>query len=1608
MSNQVPFSYENILEGFKRMQDSFMLDHNNENYLHYSNWIQAGETEQVSGLTNLNYEELFDLTSTVIQCIPEYLQAEQEISIFMNAFSNITSDIITYTTSGIVWNVNLMDKFVWIAIMLSIKINHKIIPYFIKLVTDKEYILRHEDNFGNNSFSLASWNISALIELIHIFSKGSLSIATSSKITPMDILAYNGGIISLIESKELSIDEALSYMNEEYGTNVLHISSTLVNQTDVFEYFLASGAITKDIMRKKDKNNNIPLLISCKYGSVKHIELILQHKLYDENMMGMTNINGHSVLTYAASGNLLKYFMDFITEAMWFDLKLYDHINNDDMFQMFIKSKLFTYETLTKEYQSNIGTPTNLIRHILFKKAQFIEYILNSSDEKIIDITKNIFTNHKYLLSYVFDKNIKLSLIILKSKYMEKDLLTELYNGSTFIQRIIHTDLNNNNNNANIDNMKELLNLIFDSQSITVGMITNDLINYCAKNFCELVTKLINRGFVDNIISLIYCMLDANNIYAIKTLLSMEGININYLKNNKELLKRLIDIDSDILSILLGYEVLNDDLTSLFVLKGIINLNVVQYSIPDNILGKLFSKFKVEELNVFEFDKNSLNINSESILNNIKTHRQLKILLETCPDFDNTLFFRKGNLGFNFFITQCLTGNVKTVEYLMNHKLFDKDEYEYLTNEKIRMQRNYIFCKQNETIIERIVEHRFFSDKIINMRFEFDDNLLQHLIICRIDEKILSIVLNNQAMNTSFLDHRNTYGNNCLIVALEEGICVSLILNSKYFNFDMMMIKNHSNVSAEDLLYDHLDYNFLQMYCILFPKSDLLYRQFKQNNTIVHKLITKEGLPILLELISLSEVDILLKQNCDGNSPLHYITLKKYYYDELRLLLEIKELSFKKEHFYMTNNSGMTPLGNIITLTDNETVPVLEKLINMKVIEEKDLSYVTSEKITLCEYIIERNVALFDILFQYNFNLEKSLEKLDENCEPLYFKLIRTQQISLDKRYAKFINQKVLNLANSQSNTLLFEIITTDHRLSNQLISDKIIDVQMLIPYLSKFVSRHPNTIKFLLDALPKLFTKENLLYCISQCIELNLDALELLLKSKYCTKEIFLEIYLKPELLIPLLESPNSLKYMFENNLITSDILGKNNGKMMFEIDDPIYLKYIANIIFDNSDNNLCKIIYNGKTIFHKCANYPNLIEYYINEYLKFHDKNTNDSELILLQPDNYKKTFLDYLLENSYIHDINGTIEIIKKRNERLLYKLLLNQDNNNRNFVMKCCMFEKLNPILSNIKQYINSEILKQFDINGTTSLMYLIRYINFNMINMVNMVNIVNMINIVDMVNYEDKYDHDIFSTATRYNHKNLEVLLNNKEYKEYVEAYKNFDKCFIIACRYQPYAIKLLLETGKINPKKCNGLIQYDDYFCHANFLQIACRYNEESVRELVTSKLNLQEYIDNIRFYDSTYKGGKDVLISFNAFKLALLYEPDALTTLLDSKYGNSKMISDANSLCKDNNCIVEAIEKQLASYIRIVSSKYYNASDIILNNQYYGMIPQHETLQKLLKHKDIPCDENNIHVCSTCYSNINRIIFAPCGHRSCVMCSTRLHECPQCRTHIEHRMIFN
>lgn len=1568
--------YDDIIYTFINIQETSyesIIPYNIEQWINPTDVTDVMDIKEVSDNDKCDediydYNILFDLSSKIINEIPNDFHVDCGVKTFIENFTSITSEIITYTVSNKVsWNVDLRNKFIWIALMIATKTSDKAIHYIGKLVDNNDEILTYKNRAGNNCFTYACWNMTSLNELIKLFGPSYLRSMVSNNLTIFDLLIYTGSIIQLIENKIIDIDELISYENPYYKMNTVHFSGMAIDNTVVLEYLITSKKITKDHMYLLDINGNFPLLMSCILGSYKSIKLMLDTNLYGQDILTLNNLDEHNILYYANRSILMKYLITFVDEENFFKYKFYDIINTDEIFQLFIHSKLFTYDVMVKPYNTITQMSiNNLFKSILFNVNYFV-YLNETNDDNINNVMKQIFDNQKQIMAMSFTINIKISMLIIKSKYMNSDLLEEIYNGSSFIDRLANS-IDTGTNIEEINKIKQLTEMLVISPYLTKDMIKSDFIIFCAKNFCYVINKLIEREFIRSIV-IIYYLVNTGNIQALNNFFNDVVFDLNQLNNHYDLLGKLIKLDKRLLYKLLSSEETRVTIINILTNNYVIDIAsvITEYHIDDNIWSLL-----VKSLSVYKLNSCNLINRPESIIENIQNFNQLKILVDSRPDFDHTLFFKRLSC---FFISKCLVNDIKIIKYLMSHTLFTKQVYDNLiTLPDIESIMTYT----NKDVVKEIIHHKYFSEKLLNIKFFNKNNLLQHLIVEKMDADVISYIINHKNMTQEIFDYRNNDDNNCLMLGLYVGSYVSIIINSKYFRPDMMITKNRLNISADDIIYDYINSDFLTMYFKLFPTSELINRRYADDNTIIHKLVSKSNLDILVKLISILGINILLIPNNIDNTALHLLTQSNELYDKLENIFTMERfcLEMKKEYFYIPNKLNETPLMNIIIHSNKDNINIFRKLIKLKVIEQIDLDKMI---LTSLGENMMKNMIILKILDEEKFDIPLILKQRDNAGKIFFSKLINND--CHDCTFNKYITKDILESKDYDGNIFLFDIMTKNYTIMADLIKRGIINIDLLSGYLKK-IFQYPSIIKSLILLMPDLFTKENILNNITK--DINIETFELLIEFN-----TFNELYNRKDLIDLLLNSDSYLKYIFDNNLVDHEIIRYNDYQIIKKLDNPLYIKDIFNIILQLDDKYLILDQQKNKTIFHKCAIYPNLITQCLKKYILIHEDYT-----ILLTKDNLNKTFLDYLIENEYIDDIDFIIQLF---DDKLLLSLIENQDYQKRNFVMKCCISNKSKSLLQKIKLNMIQHVLFHEDYTNTTTLMYIIRYTDDLLMELISLLDL-------SVIYNRNVEDDDIFTIATRYNYKNLGILINDKRV---MEKYNDYNKCFVIACRYESNSIKLLLETDKINLRKCNGILQYNNYNCYANFLQIACRYNESSVRELINIKQNLENYFTDI-YIDN------DNNILFNALKLALIYEPNTFELILNSKYGNIKLLNDMSEICEENNCIIEIINKQMASYLKLTNSKYFNES--LYNHPKYGnlldkfddMLTITRMDEKILKYKDIACDEYYSNICSICYSNEERIIFVPCSHKSCITCASRLGTCPQCRSIIEQKLLFN
>jgi hypothetical protein len=1525
---------------------------------------------------NLNYEELIDISSIILMEIPEKIKNDIEIKSFIEIFNNITSEIINYTiTNNIIWNINLKDKIIWIALMLAMKTSPKVIPYLVNNFVKKNVnIIEKEDIYGCNCIILACYNTDSIIELIKLFSIEYLEKYTSNHICALDLLTYNGGIIPLLKKGIIDYNYYFNYKNKYNGMNAIHMA-LMADIPFTIKFLMSEKKLENNLLYNVDNNNNIPLMVSFLTLSIETINLLFNKKIYDKKVLENKNIIDY--ISNKASKDILSVFLkyNYITEEIFFNIRLYDCFEDNVIFHEFINSSLFTYDIITKEYEEN----KNILYNKFFNNVHIIKILVNSNNTKIINLMEEIFLNNKNILLKIFDNNINIVTEVLKSKYMTNDLLLEKYNNVTLIEKIKKIG------NLDFKYIKSFVLIV--KELINCKLINKEIVYeygldiFIVKNYVEFVHILFDRNLIINPIKILKLMVSLNYFDRIYKLIEDKYINISLFINNLDMIKKMIYHNEKFLILFISNIIFEHDIIKVFTNKyNIIDWsnNVINYPIKKHIILKLLkNKFLTTRL------LNNFNIIYGSILNNINSWETFEILIKTRTDFNHNLIYKIKNNQTNFFMeSYFILSDEKIVEYLLNSESYTEDKYIILLKSMVLCDKDF-FQSKKINLLKLIINCKYSDERLLQLEFDNKNNLLMYVIKKKYDSLIKNII-EHKSMTNEILSYKNIYGNNCLMLALMNNINCDYIIESKHFNSDMLITKNKNNISVIDILYKYnVNINLVIKYLNSYPDINSLKHKYTGGNTILHKLIkNKVNFNKIINLVDKFGIEILLIKNNYNLTCLHIISQVYGYNDILKLieLINKKPNIWKTEYLYITNKYNKIPLINIIERFAYDD-KLNENIIKYKIITEDKFKFkITEKNIYLIEQIIDSNYRLLSLFEKYNFNIDRLLHiKSETKNFPIFHNLVYKSCGNNDIDLSKYLTNKMINFICENNKKLLSNYIIYDTKLFINLVKNNVIknrDIQNIIVTELIFLD---DIINYLIENKIELFTEKILLDCIEKCLYNKLTLI-----NKFCDYYNLLSNELKsnPEKLKKFINCKYNLNFLLQNNLLMDNILSINNYEILFKSNNYLIMDKLINII---DIKNLSKIKYNDTLLLNKLSLYPHIV---YNLIKKYKDENNDINNLIIF--DNNNKIYIDVLIDNNFIDDV---LKILDLYSGEIIYKLIVRNNIINDKLIKKLCETNELLNILNKIDISLY-ELLSKCDNKNNNMLYYIYKY-SLSLFNKL----------LDDVIDYKllinnNKNNIDLIKIITKDNFKLLEKILVKIK-----DRYEYFDECFIIACKYNSKSLRILLNNVTINFLHY-GLIEYENNKYPANYFQIACRYNSDAVKLLLeNNEIDLEEVIEEI--YDKNN-------ISFNSLKLAILYQPLALKYILDNdKYINKNIILQTNKIMKDG-CLLEALTKQIASYPLLFESKYitcilYHPTHGNINDKYNYIINNYDkNIDKLLTSIDVPTNLEDNELCTICYENKYRIIFSPCEHKSCITCSIKIHKCHQCREIIKDKLIYN
>jgi ankyrin repeat protein len=290
--------------------------------------------KEIENTNEEHFENIFEINEIILSCISDKIDKK---NLFLQEYQTITGEFIDYTISEhIKWRIDLYQKFVWIALMISLKLVPSASKYIIEeLVKDNHDIIFKEDTNGINCLMVACTN-SSIEELLRHYPTSYLRTSSSNGITGYDVLTY----FNNIENK-IKIDDYITYVNPTNKITPYHLIS-ITDNVNLLKYILSQN--NPEFVSKQDIYENNPLDVACIYSSLKIINFLLSQKFF-------INIT-KKMEPYLEKFEIFKLFLNYnlINERIIsFNLNLFQ---KENFFEEFIKSKVFTYELLTTTHPS--------------------------------------------------------------------------------------------------------------------------------------------------------------------------------------------------------------------------------------------------------------------------------------------------------------------------------------------------------------------------------------------------------------------------------------------------------------------------------------------------------------------------------------------------------------------------------------------------------------------------------------------------------------------------------------------------------------------------------------------------------------------------------------------------------------------------------------------------------------------------------------------------------------------------------------------------------------------------------------------------------------------------------------------------------------------------------------------------------------------------------------------------------------------------------------------------------------------------------------------------------------------------------------------------------
>lgn len=1559
-------------------------------------WLLEDEYADDEIIVHVEIDHLFD---AIMNIYNQTMINDEDNDEHMLAYINACNINVEYVLADIVDNprsirFNVMQTFLWIYFVIASRNEKRAIKYLINSPYFSVECITKLNNYNDSClYNLCRQNdiigMKPLVDnkLITL----QMLLEKSEKMYPplfyaivhTDLFVY---MLENIQDVQLALNFEINF--EEEDISLVHLICQYNGQ--LLKYLLETEKISENVFNKIYDDTTIlmmcsiynpdvvPYLINHKFMTSKHFN----YSSESENVLSLiSSYKPELVIDIISSpfcnnetiNNKSKYIVLKIVDDEERSKKTYiidfnfmfNLVHENDVFMKVIKSRIINEQTLKQLLHHQVIEPDLQIDTTLLNYLYYENYLLfNEIVEECIKIIEPSYILQCIRLPKNHDDNKidKMLCGVIKREHIDINksleglsqkniIMVALQNGYMALSKwviknkqIDYDCMDENGNSVRVYMCVYYPKLFLQTQEYE--KLNNEEMKYIlCMTQNESILQNISKNYAFDI-DLIKEILDKND----KTfLIILQYINESTL--SPHILKLLhnailLQKNTTIIKAILDHSSVTPEIFNTKIKGKYVLLDFIVKSFGKKNNDYYYKLFKI----VFNHPKNVNNDYSNTITCNEYTLPMIQLL-------DKYGIINENNIDTILHINhECnkICFDVNVVTYIVNHKYFNGEKITKLIDKvsKYNAYKSKKFISMLKCILTSTYcnDSHIHSNDTIALIVRDNVNMINTILESpNYSKKIFSTVLNDIYT---------------LKYVIQNDEIMNKVINLEYYDMNDLLFIGDEIHNIMEILFSQGKYILIEKIFDRYINNTTCFIEFLFSKglakcSIIHYVFTSHAL--LKKIIGLNILDSshLLYKDCDGNNCLHYCASYENI-DGFRLLLETGFI--KKEHVYDINIDN----DNFLTFNGK----FVKHIIDSDIVDSKSLEIYNNNGCNVLSYLLR-----FDPEYAKKFINHEKVTSTIFSHPALIVDIISTIRLGTGEEglFSYIINhEKFEDKYLISKDNILISLLYNHYILVKQSTGELDISTENAV----KLLLESPNDLSHLFSLEESSSTEFCNLFLLINCSDPKI--FKLLLESKYINHDTFGKYDSCGH---------NLLVYIFSKGLEHIKVYMESE----YNTPDKKYSQDIDNdtiLILCHRQAEILNYLLGKQFIDEKLMTMKNTLGRTIMHYVIRYSESTDvllnssfDQSILLREQDIFGNTPVHLACKEN----IKSITNILNKMDSSLMEI----QNNKGKNCLMLIIKYHKIlfdKVASANIITYTS---LKQLDYKGNTVLSYLCRYYPKGILKIKSFCDDA----LVKSRNY--KYESPLM-VACRYNGEAVKYLLELDVVTFDLLNYKHSDmgSGLITACKYQPIAVKYILEWDKLDINRIS-ITNKDGKI----FIEYACQYNNKSLKYILDSN------------HDFT-----KLLYAHNSFFVACKWNPDALKTLLNSKYNINKLFT---KIINDESCLDIALHSQPKALKYLVEHFGDHPFFNVQNYRGYRLINElQETYPEMDNYKEIVdmditnydniVYDNEKNMCYVCMIYKYRVLLSPCNHKLCVGCSFRVKECPQCRSEIEERIVFD